>query len=337
MRVSSVKMLNSKVVVRSLLSVLSLFFVGQVRADSCPEVNHEALAWLDKMSHSAREVSYQGVVTFQLGGDMQVMQISHSVSDAGASESLTQLTGQGARVTRVNHPLDCIHPGHQLLRLSEETRQSEELSGATGAQDCGISGHYQFSVQEGERIAGRKAVRIVIEPRDMYRYGYIMELDKKTGLLLKERTIGRGDKVLEHFQFANISYTNSDMPTDKVDVVHHANHPVGHGHSPAEPSDDQYPVALWNPDWLPEGFMSTGDASDSDRRRTYTDGLAVFSVFLEILPRDIQSGEGVVRHGGTTSYTRGMRMGDKPALITIIGEVPVNTARMVADSVRWVD
>ena len=107
----------------------------------------EALAWLDKMSHSAREVSYQGVVTFQLGGEMQVMQISHSVSDAGASESLTQLTGQGARVTRVNHPLDCIHPGHQLLRLSEEVSQSAKLSDATGTQDCGISGHYQFKTK----------------------------------------------------------------------------------------------------------------------------------------------------------------------------------------------
>lgn len=330
------KVLNSKVGIRSVASLFSLFFVSQVSATSCPDVNYEALAWLDKMSHSAHEVSYQGVVTFQLGDDMQVMQISHLVSSTGASESLTQLTGQGARVTRKNHPLDCIHPGHKLLRRSEEVSQAANHPGTTGSQNCGISGHYQFSVLEGERIAGRKAVRIVIEPRDMYRYGYVMELDKETGLLLKERTIGRGDKVLERFQFANISYTSENIPTDSVDVEHHANHPAPQGHAGIEPSADHFPAALWNPGWLPKGFMSTEDASDSDRRRTYTDGLAVFSVFLEILPRDIQPGEGVVRHGGTTSYTRGMRMGGKPALITIIGEVPVNTARMVADSVRWV-
>jgi sigma-E factor negative regulatory protein RseB len=329
-------MLNSKVGILSVLSLLGLLLVSQVRANSCPEVNHEALAWLDKMSHSAREVSYQGVVTFQLGDDMQVMQISHSVNSTGASESLTQLTGQGARVTRVDHPLDCIHPGHKLLRLSDEISQAARLPGTAGSQDCGISGHYQFSVLGGERIAGRKAVRIVVEPRDMYRYGYVMELDKETGLLLKVRTIGRGDRVLERFQFANISYTNKNIPTDSVDVLHHANHPDMQDHTNVEPSAAHYPAALWNPIWLPKGFMSTDDASDSDRRRTYTDGLAVFSIFLEILPRDIRSGEGVARRGGTTSYTRGMRMGGKSALITIIGEVPVNTARMVADSVRWV-
>ncbi len=56
-----------------------------------------------------------------------------------------------------------------------------------------------------------------------------------------------------------------------------------------------------------------------------------------MLPGDIKAGEGVVRHGGTTSYTRGMHMSGKPALVTVIGEVPVNTARMVADSIRWVE
>ncbi len=42
-----------------------------------------------------------------------------------------------------------------------------------------------------------------------------------------------------------------------------------------------------------------------------------------------------MRSGGTTSYTRGMKLSGQPVLVTVIGEVPVNTARMVADSVAW--
>jgi len=86
---------------------------------------------------------------------------------------------------------------------------------------------------------------------------------------------------------------------------------------------------------VPQGFTATDTAADNAGRRTYTDGLAVFSVFLEELGRDIRPGEGVVRSGGTTSYTRGMGITGQSVLVTVIGEVPVNTARMVADSVEW--
>ena len=59
-------------------------------------------------------------------------------------------------------------------------------------------------------------------------------------------------------------------------------------------------------------------------------------MFLEDLNIEIQSGEGLVRKGGTITYTRGLHITGRPVLVTVIGEVPVNTARMVANSVSWV-
>ena len=310
-----------------------IFCTGQVFAATCQEINPEALQWLDKMSRSSHEVNYQGVVTFQRGEDMQVMQISHLVSGAAASESLTQLTGQGAQVVRVEHPLDCVHPGHKLLRLGTQLHAGESDSGKQG--QCGISEYYRFSVVEGERVAGRQAIRIMIAPRDMYRYGYVMELDKQTGLLLKTSTIGRGEKVLERFQFANLSYTDEPSQAAEVGLVHQAAHPTLDEHGGGVDTESYF-SGDWAVRWVPKGFTATDSSSGSVRRRTYTDGLAVFSIFLEMLPRDIQPGEGIVRRGGTTSYTRGMRMSGRPVLVTVIGEVPVNAARMVADSVTWV-
>ncbi len=314
------------------LSITGMATVSHAVATSCPDVNTEALQWLDKMSRSAQEVSYSGVVTFQLGDDMEVMQISHSVTGLSSSESLTQLTGQGAQVKRVEHPLNCIHPGHKLLRLG-----SDFSTGANdlGASACGISSHYNFKVAQGERVAGRQAVRIIVSPKDMYRYGYIMELDKQTGLLLKTRTVGRGGKVLERFQFANLSYSGGSDQPDNINVVHQATHPSPDEHQAHAPAS-RFATGEWELKWLPGGFLPTDLAGGGDRRRTFTDGMAVFSVFLEMLPQDIKPGEGVVHRGGTTSYTRGLRMNGKPALVTVIGEVPLNTARMVADSVRWV-
>jgi len=303
-----------------------MVYAAQAAATSCPPADTEALQWLEKMSRSAQEVSYHGVVTFQRGDDMQVMQISHSVSGGTASERLTQLTGQGAQVTRTDHPLECLHPGHRLLRLGA----TDAATGSSLSGSCGIAENYRFSVDEGERVAGRKAVRILIAPRDMYRYGYVMELDRQTGLLLKAQTIGRGNKVLERFQFANLSYDEEVSQAPDVEVLHNATHSLPEEHTGAGHYSEQ-----WTVRWLPNGFTATDSPAGAGKRRTYTDGLAVFSVFLEVLPQDIKPGEGVARRGGTTSYTRGMRLAGRPTLVTVIGEVPVNTARMVADSIKW--
>ncbi|RLA61192.1 MAG: negative regulator for alginate biosynthesis [Gammaproteobacteria bacterium] len=303
-----------------LLATMSVAMVGVASAAVCPGADATALSWLDKMSRSVRQVSYNGVVTLQRGDDMQVMQISHSVGEGTISERLTELTGQGAQVERADHPVACIHPGHKLLRVGADLQVGR----------CGIAQHYRFSVTDGERVAGRKAVRIRIEPRDMYRFGYVMELDRETALLLQAETVGRGSKTLEKFQFANLSYSGQILGGIEVNLVHEAQHP-----HPRAAATSAAPGDAWSVGWVPGGFASTDTPVGSSGRRTYTDGLAVFSVFLEQLGREIRPGEGVVRRGSTLSYTRGMHLAGRPVLITVIGEVPVNTARMVADSVDW--
>jgi sigma-E factor negative regulatory protein RseB len=303
----------------ALVTALAVLPVASVaRAAGCPDADQVALAWLDKMSRSLHEVSYHGVVTLQRGEDLQVMQVSHAVVGDSTSEQLTKLTGQGAQVERRDHPLHCVHPGHRLLQIGARMK----------AGDCGIGKYYRFRVEQGDRIAGRKAVRITVEPRDMYRFGYVMDLDRKTGLLLKTMTMGPGDEVLERFQFASLSFGHQPVPAAEVNVVHRAEHPM--------PEADDESAVGWSVAWVPGGFVYTDSPAHDDGRRTYTDGLAVFSVFMEDLEREIRPGEGVVRNGGTVSYTRGMRLAGQPVLVTVIGEVPVNTARMVADSVSRV-
>lgn len=302
------------------LALLSIVLVvSRVAASACPDADAEALAWLDRMSHSLQEVNYHGVVTFQRGDEMQAMQVSHTVVDGLATERLTELTGQGAEVVRVNHPLECIHPGHLLLQVGADLQ----------AGRCGVAEFYRFSVAAGELVAGRQAVQIRIEPRDMYRYGYIMELDHETGLLLKSTTVDRGDKILEKFQFASLSYAPESGAGAESHVVHLAQHP----HPGGAVAPGESVGRAWGVNWLPQGFTATDEPAADAGRRTYTDGLAVFSVFLEVLSGDIRPGEGVVRTGGTTSYTRGMHLAGQPVLVTVIGEVPLNTARMVADSI----
>jgi sigma-E factor negative regulatory protein RseB len=287
----------------------------------CPNADPAALAWMARVPDSVTHHSYQGVVMLQRGSDTQVMQVSRRIGQSASDETLTQLTGQGVHVKRAGHPLDCVHPGHQLLRLVGEIDRGH----------CEITAHYRFSVADNERVAGRKAVRIRIEPRDVYRYGYLLSLDSETGLILKTETLAADSRSLEKYQFANISYTAAGPVAPEAESIHVAHHPDPQSSNSAATS----PVA-WRVAWLPRGFVATDKAAGRSGRRTYTDGLAVFSVFLEDVDGELPLGEGVSRKGGTIAYTRGLRLEGLPLLATVIGEVPVNTARMVVDSIKWV-
>lgn len=310
----------SRATLRRTLASLALLLCGGAFAGPCPEVDSAAVLWLDKMARSMREISYHGVVTLQREDEMQVMQVSHLTDGDASIERLTQLTGQGAEVDRQAHSRACVHPGHQLLRMSEELR----------AGRCGITERYRLSMGGRERVAGRSAVQILVKPLDMYRFGYVMSLDHETGLLLKSVTVGHGNSVLEKYQFASLSYDPRLPETMESATVHHAMHP-----HPALVQTGPTVKRPWQVQWLPGGFAATDAPPANGARRTYTDGLAVFSVFLETLERGIQPGEGYVSEGGTLSYTRGMSVGGQSVLVTVIGEVPVNTARMVADSIAW--
>ncbi|MFK7828395.1 MAG: MucB/RseB C-terminal domain-containing protein [Congregibacter sp.] len=296
--------------------VVSALSLQANAADNCASLDSEVSRLLQAMSSNAEQIDYSGVVTLQRGGDMQIMELSHAVRNGRATEEIARLTGQDARVERSGHPTGCMHPGHQLLRSSE----------LRGDSFCGLSASYRFRISAGERVAGREAVRLRAEPRDMYRFGYIFELDRETALMLKSSTLSVDQRVLEEFQFASLSM-QSKQSADAA-VQHAAAHPHPHetAHLRAGPH--------WSVAWLPKGFMATDSAPSDSQRKSYTDGLASFSVFLEPLSTSIKPGEGVERQGSTVAYTRGVLLQRKPVLVTVLGEIPTNTARMVADSVR---
>lgn len=296
---------------------------------ACDAGDKQALQWLDRMSHSLREISYQGVFTYQHGSSVQAMHINHAVTGNLETEMVTRLSGDGSQVVRTEHPLDCIHPGSKLVRIAQLYTDND-----TG-EHCGIARFYRLKMGALQRVAGRSAMVLHVQPRDMYRYGYQMAIDTQTGLLLKTQTLAHDGQVLERFQFADIRIGEFDSDGTEVHIVHEATHP--HPRPAAvTPSllDDQN---AWGVHWVPGGFELTEGPPESIDDKTFTDGLAVFSVYVEDIAQLSEPGEGRARQGGTTAYTRGLLLAGRPALITVLGEVPISTARMVADSVQRSD
>ena len=93
-------------------------------------------------------------------------------------------------------------------------------------------------------------------------------------------------------------------------------------------SNERSEKPVWRVAWLPDGFRPVRAAGN---RLHFSDGLATFSVFVE------PSGAAAMPDmtttvGGTVVITR--RVKNTGPQITVVGEVPVRTARRVAESVE---
>ncbi|WP_420496985.1 MucB/RseB C-terminal domain-containing protein [Spongiibacter nanhainus] len=297
---------------RQVRSGLALFFVGACLASPLTSFASPA-QWLLKMTESHRQLNYQGIFTYQIGEQVSSFRISHTVRDGKEFESLESLDGEHRDLVRQGHDVHCVHPGPELIRLKV-------------AGDPGVDYSYIVDMEGRQRVAGRQAVSLAIRPRDTHRLGYRLALDEQTGLLLRSDIISQQGKMLERFQYVmlELGEAPASMPT-----------PVATSHSKFNAvADDAGRAALpWKPAWVPSGFtLVPAPEPAADSGQSYTDGLAVLSIFVEALETSTVR-EGSMRRGASVSYTTSYPEYSK--LVTVVGEVPMSTAKRVAESIRW--
>jgi sigma-E factor negative regulatory protein RseB len=66
----------------------------------------------------------------------------------------------------------------------------------------------------------------------------------------------------------------------------------------------------------------------------YTDGFSTLTLVLEPVPADAtMAKDGKARRGATVAYLRQLSVDGAPYLLTVVGEVPLVTAKKVAQNV----
>ena len=314
-----------------LLSILLLGFTGFACASDI-----SARALMDKMSHSFRELNYKGVFSFQQGDKMTSLRIAHAVIDGQEYERLEYMDGDKREIIRRGHNLTCIHPGHQLVRFYQQQQNRKH----SPLDQEGIGEYYQFTVTDSGRIAGRNVINIDVSPKDTHRFGYRLSLDEETGLLLRSELRGPGGAILERFQFVDITIGEA------IDIAYFEGAEDSYHAEHIAPAVDvrelqAIPEKSWMVKWLPGGFTAAVANLNitSDDMATYTDGLSVFSVFLErdIDPAKMAKGvEGSAQRGATIAYSRALLLAGHTHRVTVVGEIPSQTARQIAQSVALV-
>ena len=166
--------------------------------------------------------------------------------------------------------------------------------------------------------------------RDGTRYSFIAWLDAETKLPLRVDLLDRDGETLE--QFRVVSCDVGDHVSASMETLAKANLPP----QLSVPEGGDKANFNWAPTWLPQGVT---EVSSSQRRlptfdgpvesRLYSDGL--FSFSININRATAASSDQLLRTGRRTVSTT---VRDN-AEITVVGELPPQTAKRISDSIKF--
>lgn len=293
---------------------------------SLAEQMESAQDLMARMAKATRELNYSGVFTYEHRGNLTSAKLIHKVEDGKTYERLLHMDGMQRDVVNRSDNLDCLRAGDMLLRGHAFKINNENYSR--------LEDFYEFHIKGEGRIANRQVSRVHVLPRDKHRYGYVLAIDNKSGLLLQSVLMSHAGKPLERFQFVDISIgeavseTDSQLAGGEFDNVDQTNCVQLDRKIVSQPS-------MWQLNWLPPGFVLAAHQSPSGNGQEslmYTDGLAVFSVFIDSL-----QGQALpqvdAKLGATVAVLNSVEINGQKYAICVVGEIPRATASQVASAI----
>ena len=333
----------NEVVRLSGIFLASIFLSAAVAAENELFDGLSPSQWLWRMNEAFTEKNYDGVFSYYNGSDLSTLRVIHAVIDGVQRERLIHMNGVQREIIRKGDEVSCIlQPGDELLTL-ENSLPSGPFARAFTRNFDELSDHYNLTFHGVDRIAGRDAIRLAISAPDEKRFGHRLWLDTATGFLLRSEMIDEHGSRLEIFQFSSIQLDMS-ISEDRFEPSAPAGSIVSHLRLKSDTATIKTTGTESNPwyaGWMPRGFKmsawdlrQTPNASKSISTLMYSDGLAAFSVFIEDMPKQ-GAGNVVSRNGATIVVTVGVKGPASMHLITVVGEIPTDTAKRIARSVVY--
>jgi len=297
-------------------------------------------ALLVKAAEAARTTNYQGVVIYRGDESFEVLRVQHRFKDNSERERMISLTGEPRQLLRIDNRLICILPKGHMMSV-ERPALKGFLAQLTQDRVQDLKQWYDFKDQGQGRIAGRPCNGVAIAPRDGFRYGYEVWTDQESRLPLKISLTGPRGEVLEQVMFTEVSFPES-IPDDAFEAqVDPRKFSLVTRNLPALDASPQSPIEHDKPqirlEKLPPGFKIVAhddralpDGSGVLEHLTLSDGLSAVSVFSEVQQHEEKVFSGVSHIGPVQAY--GRMVGSMH--ITIVGEVPQQTIRMIGDGLR---
>ncbi|NIY48958.1 sigma-E factor regulatory protein RseB [Cedecea colo] len=301
----------------------SLLFTSSASADT---VSSGAL--LQQMNQASQSLNYElAFISINKQG-IESLRYRHARLDNRPLAQLLQMDGPRREVVQRGSEISYFEPGLEPFTLNGDYIV-DSLPSIVYTDFKRLTPYYDFISVGRTRIADRLCEVIRVVARDGTRYSYIVWMDAETKLPLRVDLLDRDGETLE--QFRVISFSVNEQVSGMMQKLAKASLPPLLSMPGGEKSNFS-----WAPTWLPQGFSEVS----SSRRplptvdvpiesRLYSDGLFSFSV--NISRAGTASGDQLLRTGRRTvsSVVR------NKTEITIVGELPPQTAKRIADSIKF--
>ncbi len=290
--------------------------------------------WLQRMGPALAETSYRGVFVYARGDEVSSVQIAHRYQNGRVEERLVMQDGKIGEVVRKGMNVVCVLPEQGRLELNY-FMPSGPFAETYPDKPARVGRFYHSRIIGDDRIAGHEVIRLVLKARDKLRYSHQLWLEKSTGLPLKGKVLASSGDVLEYFHFTSLIL--SDSFPDEAFRIQSEGREVARTLKPQSASGPGSSASGWALGWKPEGFQPVAaPGPGSENVVAFSDGLASFSVFVEPAT-GVEMPSGASRIGATTVYMQRLKKNTEDFLVTVVGEVPLETALRVAESVSIED
>jgi sigma-E factor negative regulatory protein RseB len=290
---------------------------------------------LQRMETAIETLNYEGIFVHIVEGRADTMQVVHRFENGQRTERLMSLDGPSREIIRDDKEVTCIF-GDRKSVLVEKRSDDGPLRAAVPRYSADLDAYYEFEMLRPEKKAGRPALVMAIRPRDDFRYGYKLWMDKATDMPLKAQLVDRYGKIVEQLMFVSVELPSS-IPEARVAQTLSTDGFTWYVEDERSGPEASSDVSSWRASQMPDGFrLETSKiklmagAERMVEHLVYTDGVASVSVFVESADREKDDLKGESRIGAANAYTAVV----DGHQVTAVGEVPMGTVRMIARSMQ---
>jgi len=287
---------------------------------------------LEKAAQAARKLSYKGIFLYQNHQDVRSIEITHLNNGAEEFARIVTLDGKPREALSRGNNMVVFNPSKENVMI--QTRQNQSHFPAILPPDIeSVKAIYTLRFVDQERVGGREAQIVYLEPRDEYRYLYKLWLDKEYGLILKMSIHDHQQKVIEQASFNQIAlFSGQDLNWFKPNVDTHKKYIMDNA-SENKVSHEKY-CTIAN---LPTGYREVSHVTRTMGNQPYpvhqwifSDGLSFVSLFVNQIPKGHKSRVGETQVGSSYIFARVMN-GNQ---IMVVGEVPQATIQKISNSIQ---